>query len=209
MIAAPTVSLIAPRNGSTFNFGQKVTARYTCQEAANGPGLTGCSGDAPSGSLIDTTSTPGANTFTVTAVSADGAVTTDQVNYTVRPDNRFTIAHVKAHADGSVSFDVTVPGSGALQALESTPNVRGAAAGSRLVSPRGWFAFGTWTRRVAQSATIHVTVPPSARAVKLLKNRKASNPSRRSKVVIRLTVRYTPTGGLSRTVVVHGIAIVI
>ncbi len=54
VIAPPTITISSPREGRVFDFGQRVKALYSCQEALGGPGITDCSGDAASGSLIDT-----------------------------------------------------------------------------------------------------------------------------------------------------------
>jgi len=199
VIGNPTISLTSPRDGATFNFGQKVIARFSCQEAPGGPGLTDCDGDAGTGSPIDTT-TAGPQTFTVTAISADGAVVSQTVNYTVRPDNRFTISHVTGHANGSVDFRIKVPGPGRVAVLESAPTANLAAKGPVLTPGSGRFAFGQASVKVRAARTVHVTVTPSARGIGLVK-------SHHSTVLIRLAVVFTPTGGIGRKVSIGGVFI--
>ena len=97
----PTVSVTSPKEGQEFDFGQKVIARYTCKAATGAPALSDCSGDASNGGRIDT-STAGAQTFSVSGITADGSVVTQTIDYTVRPDNRITITHVKATRSGTV-----------------------------------------------------------------------------------------------------------
>jgi hypothetical protein len=78
----PLVTISSPTDGSHVAFGQRVAANYTCHEGASGPGLASCLGPAANGQPIDT-STPGAHTFKVTAVSLDGQSATKTISYTV------------------------------------------------------------------------------------------------------------------------------
>ena len=186
----PTVSVTSPKEGQKFNFGQKVSAHYTCTAAAGAPALSDCSGDASNGGRIDT-STAGAQTFSVSAITADGSVVTQTIDYTVRPDNRVTIAHVKATKSGTVSFSVKVPGKGKLSVLESAPTANLAAAS---LSPgKGRFAFAKLTRNVGSAETIKLKIKPGSKGAALIKNH-------HSAVVIRLAVAFTPKGGSARTI---------
>jgi hypothetical protein len=148
VIAPPTVSLGAPHNNSTYDFGKRVMTRFSCQEAPGGPGLVSCTGDVDDAGLNLNSGAPlptkvaGKHTFTVTAISYDGAVTTESVTYKVRPDNRFTVSHVSAGSAGSVSFRIKVPGPGKIRAraLSGGPTV---------------------TRKAGRAETVTVTVPSS------------------------------------------------
>lgn len=182
VIALPTVSVRSPTEGSTFNFGQRVIARYSCKEATGGPGLSDCSGDAPSGSPIDTTAV-GAQTFSVSAISADGGVTTQTIDYTVRPDNRFKLTKLKAQKGGSVSFAITLPGPGKLSVIERTGSKRLNATKLTLKRAR----------------TVRLTLGPGASGARLLKQN--------TKVSVRLKVQFTPTGGLPRTITTGAVRI--
>jgi hypothetical protein len=85
----------------------------------------------------------------VSAITADGSVVTQTIDYTVRPDNRITITHVKATRSGTVSFPVKVPGKGKLSVLESAPTANPAVG----LSPgKGRFAFAKLTRNVGSAA---------------------------------------------------------
>ena len=111
----PTVSVTNPKENAVYSFGQQVIAGYTCHDAFGAPGLSDCSGDADSGTAIDT-STDGANTFSVSAISNDGAITTQTIDYTVLPDNRFTVSKLTGHTGGQVTFKVKLPDVGKLTA---------------------------------------------------------------------------------------------
>jgi hypothetical protein len=173
----PTISAGSPKNGATFEFGQKVTARYACAEATNGPGLVDCSATDAAGNTIASgspldTKAAGAGTLTITATSADGLLVTDTINYTVRPDNRFTVAHVKRHGNGSLSFEVAVPGPGKLTALEKA----------------GGVTVASWSGHVPQKRTVRVTL-------------KQTTTSAVAKPVLKLA--FTPTRGKTRTETIH------
>jgi uncharacterized repeat protein (TIGR01451 family) len=199
VIADPAVSLSSPRDGSTFDFGQKVIARFSCQEAPNGPGLTDCDGDAANGAPIDT-STPGPQTFTVTAISADGAVVSQTVNYTVRPDNHFTISHLTGHSNGSLGFTVKVPGPGKLAVLESAPTANQASAKTVPTPGKGRFKFAAATVRVRRNGTLHLTIKADSRGLRLVKKHHTT-------VLVKLIAVFTPTGGLPRSASFGGIRI--
>ncbi|MGO9752282.1 MAG: spherulation-specific family 4 protein [Solirubrobacteraceae bacterium] len=83
---APLVSITTPASGGSYNQGQVVDASYTCSDGVDGPGLVtgagGCSGTVAQDAAINTASS-GTQTFTVTATSTDGQVTTHTVSYTV------------------------------------------------------------------------------------------------------------------------------
>jgi len=195
--ANPTVTLTSPKDGSTFDFGQKVIAHYSCAEGTLGPGLTACSGDADNGTPIDT-STAGPQTFSVSAISNDGAVVTTTVNYTVRPDNHFTVSVVKVHRDGSLGIAVKVPGPGKVAVLESAP-IANLAAVTHLPGPgKGRFAFGSTKLSVTDAGTFRLTVKPTRKGTQLVRKH-------HTKVLVRLEVLYTPTGGLGRLVSVGGV----
>jgi hypothetical protein len=186
----PTVSVTSPKEGQKFSFGQKVIARYSCKPAAGAPALSDCSGDASNGGRLDT-STAGAQTFSVSAITADGSVVTQTIDYTVRPDNRVTITKVKTTRSGRVSFSIKVPGPGKLSVLESAPTSNLATAA---LSPgKGRFAFAQVTRHVGAAGTLRLTIKPGSKGARLVKNH-------RSAVRIRLAVAYTPKGGLARSI---------
>jgi uncharacterized repeat protein (TIGR01451 family) len=191
VLAPPTISLQTPSNNATYDFGQRVITGFSCQEAANGPGLTGCTGNVDDSDTDLTTGSPlltsvaGPHTFTVTATSEDGQVVTDTVSYKVRPDNRFTVSRVKAHRNGSVTFKLKLPGPGKIQ-------VRELASGS---------TFGEKAVRLGRAGTITITVPPGRHGKALV----ASKPS---KLVIQAQITFTPKGGVARKLTIRDVRVI-
>ncbi len=81
-------------------------------------------------------------------MSDDGQVTTQTIDYTVRPNSRFTITGVKARKSGTVSLSLTLPGPGRVEVLETAPTANIAAALPPVGS--GGFAFGRLVRQSAR-----------------------------------------------------------
>ena len=184
----PTVSITAPTENAVYAFGQRVIAHFTCQDAAGAPGIAACSGDADSGTPIDTSS-EGANTFSVSAISADGAITTQTIDYVVLADNRFTVTKVTAHTDGSVTFTVRLPNPGTLVSTVT----------------RNGTTFGQTTTKIKSDLTSSITVKPNAAARKLLRaDAKAKRPKA---IVVKLSVSFTPLLGVKRTASVGSLKI--
>ena len=93
-----------------------MNTRFSCAESSDGPGLASCDDSTTARTLrggqgrLDT-STPGSHTYTVTALSRDGQRAVAAVRYTVvLPSNRFRVRHLNVHRNGTVAFDLTVPG---------------------------------------------------------------------------------------------------
>lgn len=80
--APPTISVLSPAPGHKYQPGQRVRARYTCQDGTNGPGIKSCVGTVRTGALINTQSL-GKLKFTVTATSKDGQTTSKTITYRV------------------------------------------------------------------------------------------------------------------------------
>ena len=85
--APPTATISAPAPGATYTLGQSVSARFSCAEGPDGPGLSSCTdsrGAHAAPSPLDT-STLGTHTYTVTAVSRDGQSSSASSTYSVVP----------------------------------------------------------------------------------------------------------------------------
>jgi hypothetical protein len=86
--APPSASISTPAAGGTYTMGQPVSTSFSCNEGAGGSGLSSCndSGGAKAASggagHLDT-STLGAHTYTVTAVSKGGLTGSASIDYTV------------------------------------------------------------------------------------------------------------------------------
>ncbi|MGO9885345.1 MAG: hypothetical protein ACLPV4_20310 [Solirubrobacteraceae bacterium] len=182
VLAAPTVSLNNPRNNAKYTYGEVATARYSCAQPGDPQGLTDCSAQDDLGNTVNSggrlnTRSPGAHTLSISATSSDGLVTTDNINYTVLPDNRFAVSNIKPLAGGALSFVLALPGPGKV-------NVREIAATGQTLA--------TTVTRVHRKRRFTVTVTP----------RSTAGPT-----TVTVEVAYTPTGGRKRTVVRHGIRV--
>ena len=122
VLAPPTVTVTRPTEHARYAFGQRVTVRYGCGQAYYTLGLSDCSAsddlgnEIASGGLLDTKA-PGAHQLYVSAASISGLVTTDTIDYTVLPDNRFVLSKLKARK-GVLSFTLKLPGAGRVTIAE-------------------------------------------------------------------------------------------
>jgi hypothetical protein len=129
------------------------------------------------------TKLPGSHTLTVSATSSDGLVTSQDINYTVLPDNRFTLTSVVTKANGTVSFLLALPGAGSVSVRE--------LAGRR--------TFGTYSGHISTARKLKVTIKPSPAGKRLLGGGHAQR--------ISIQVTFAPTGGVKRTVTRHGVRV--
>ncbi len=172
----PTVSVTTPKENAVYSFGQKVIASYTCADALGAPGLSACSGDSDNGTAIDTSS-DGANTFSISAISNDGAITTQTIDYTVLPDNRFTVSKLTGHTGGQVTLKVKLPDAGKLTATLL----------------RNGKTLGQTVRGSQSDGTQSVTIKPNAAFRKAIRTAlKAKHPK---PISLKLTVSFTPFFG--------------
>jgi uncharacterized repeat protein (TIGR01451 family) len=185
----PTITVSAPKNNAVFKFGQKVAARFSCADAANGPGITDCSATDNNGStiapggLIDTI-VAGPDTLTLSASSADGLIVTTSINYTVLPDNRIVVTDVKPFPSGKVTLDIKVPGKGKLTATVTAGRTK----------------FAIWSDQVNGAKTLHVTLKPGPAGKALLA-------AKAGKLTVKLKLTYTPKGGKAATTTIGGLKV--
>lgn len=100
----PVITLWSPLDGTRVAQGEVLFAGYDCFDPVPSSGLVSCTGNVPSGTLIDT-SVPGDYTFTVTATDGEGNLATAETDYSVlaNPDNDdFADATVLA-AEGTIT----------------------------------------------------------------------------------------------------------
>jgi hypothetical protein len=85
--APPTPTVTSPASGAVYVLGQSVSTRFTCRDSALGPGISSCtdSDGSTRGTGALPTSSLGAFTYSVTAVSKDGETSTTKVHYSVVP----------------------------------------------------------------------------------------------------------------------------
>ncbi|MDQ6778793.1 MAG: Ig-like domain-containing protein, partial [Actinomycetota bacterium] len=192
LVGPPTITITSPTNGASYKYGKIVHASYSCSDP-QGPGIALCTGPVANGSPINTRKA-GKHTFTVVAASKDGKTATQTVTYTVkRPDNDFTVSHIKISPDGTVSFDLKLPGPGIVDVLETAWKGNIVAGAASLLQPSpGRFVFARKHIDVSGAGTVHVVVKPGHRGRVLI-----AHP--RFPIVIRLWVSYTPTGGFKRS----------
>ncbi|MHB1571747.1 MAG: hypothetical protein ACYC0H_21440, partial [Solirubrobacteraceae bacterium] len=199
----PGITIQRPAEGATYTRGQRIAAQYSCAEGAEGPGLTGCSGSVASGAPFDTM-TPGAHTFSVTATSSDGQLTTVAVHYRVAlPSNRFTLSDPKLAASGAVSFVLTLPGSGQLAAVATAMTVgsRGSGGAGGRPGPARRVQVGSLHRRVIRSGRIRVVVAPGGAGRRLIADRPGSL------LWISVRITYRPTWGVARRLTISGLRV--
>ena len=187
VIPAPTVTVSGVKNGSRYRFGQAVAVNYTCAQPGLTDGITTCAASDDAGHNVRSggrlpTTTAGTHALTLQVVDALGDVVSDEVDYTVMPNNRFTINRVTKHAGGSLGFTLALPGPGAVAIKE--------LAGGKLISSK--------TVRAHAKAKLAETLRLGGAGRKLLSG---------GRMKVKLQVSYTPTGGTKSTVAKAGISL--
>jgi hypothetical protein len=123
VLANPTITVKGLKNGAKLKYGQKVRLSFSCSQPGDPTALAGCLASDDLGNSLNSggklvTTVPGRHTLDIQALTTFGNSVDDLINYTVLPDNRFTLSSVKASAGGGLSFTVKVPGAGKLLAAE-------------------------------------------------------------------------------------------
>lgn len=195
--AAPSAQISSPVSGATYTRGQLVLAGYRCQEGLFGPGLASCTGTVAAGAPI-ATSVPGQHRFTVIAISTDGQSSARTVTYTaLLPNNHFRVSHVETYRDGTITFDLTAPGPGTIDVLETAWSDNLAHSAVVLQPAANRFVYARKHANIRGGA-VHVRVRPNARGHRLVHHHTY-------RVVLRLWVTYTPTGGEYRSIGFYGL----
>ena len=190
-LSPPSVRISSPASGARYSHGQVVRAGYACQDGAGGPGIASCTGPVPSGRPIDTT-TVGRHTFTVTATSKDGQTATSSITYTVQaPNNQFTVSHIKTHRNGTITFNVKIPGPGAIDALETAWKNNLASAAVLLQPAARRFVIARHHTTAHDATTLKLRVTPNKHGNRLVRHHTY-------RVTLRLWVSYTPNNGRFR-----------
>ncbi len=197
--ARPSAIITTPAGGAVYAFGQSVKTGFSCADGAGGPGIASCvdQGGRSSGAQLDTT-TAGRHTLTVTATSRDAQSAAASVTYTVLPDNRLHVAAIQARRNGTVSFAVTVPGPGQIDAVVGAPNGKRARAAISSKPAANRFTFGRGRRTARRAGKLRMTVRLNKRGQRFVAHT-------RHRVTLRLSVSYTPIGGRSRSLVFNGV----
>ena len=189
--APPSVTVSSPASGTQYARGQVVPAAYACQDGTGGPGIAACTGPVANGQSIDTT-TVGHHTFTVTATSKDGQTTNNTTTYAVQaPNNQFTVSHIKTHRNGTITFNVKVPGPGAIDVLETAWKDNLASAAVLLQPAARRFVIARAHKTAPDATTLKLRVTPNKHGKRLVRHHGY-------RVTLRLWVSYTPTGGRFR-----------
>jgi hypothetical protein len=193
VLEAPTVGTVTGiKNKATYSFGQVVRPKYSCAQPDDPAALSDCSATDDLGNTIASgaklnTTTPGAHMLSVTATNSVGLSTTDDFNYRVLPDSRFTINNVSPKRRGALGFVLGLPGPGTVKVIELGPK---------------HVVVGTETVKVTQKRKLKVDLKPTKAGTKLLTPVKGAPPV---KLGVKLNVSFTPKGGVKRTVTHGGI----
>ena len=197
VMAPPIARISTPADNRTFSRGQNVATSFRCVEGAGGPGIKSCedsNGARGTRGHLDTARL-GTFAYTVRATSSDGLTTTATIHYNVLPANtHFRVTHLKIRRTGVATFDVTVPGAGIVNVMESAwkhdeqPRAVGAAASVLLQPLPGRFVFTRAHLAARTGGTFHVRVAPNQRGKRLVAHH-------RHPVKIRLWVTFAPPNG--------------
>jgi hypothetical protein len=193
----PSTSIATPAHNPNYTLGQFVRATYSCQEGSYGPGLESCVGTVADGAPLNTATT-GKHEFKVTATSTDGQTSTQTVSYTVLPSNHFAVSNVNPHPNGTTDLLVTVPAEGTLDAMETAWDDNLAHAANLLQPAPRRFVIARKHLTVSRAAKIQLLVTLNPPGKKLLRHH-------RYRVVFRLWISYTPTGGQQRDIGIRGL----
>ena len=138
----------------------------------------------------------GIDSFTYTMAYAGSAsqaltATIADTHTVVLPNNRFTVTHIKVSKNGTLTFQVKVPGPGAVQVLEAARENNRAQSAGQLPAALRRFAVARGHKSAHERGTLRFKVTPDAKGRHLIAHHTYP-------VVLRLWVSFTPTGGTER-----------
>jgi hypothetical protein len=121
-----------------------------------------------------------------------GQTSTSTVAYTVKaPNNHFTVSHIKTHRNGSVTFNVKLPGPGTIDVLETAWKNNLATTAVLLQPAARRFVIARHHKTAPDATTLKLRVTPNKTGEQLVRHHTY-------RVTLRLWVSYTPTGGRFR-----------
>jgi hypothetical protein len=169
----PRATIASPLSGATYVMNQSVPSSFGCTEGTGGPGISSCvdSDGSSSPGTLDTSS-PGINTYSVTARSADGLTSTTSVNYNVigPPTAQFNLPlsgnYVELGASVSVGFGCSeYPGGpGIASCVDSNGSASPGTLNASSVGPHTYSVTATSADGLSSTKTFTYTVaaPPTA-----------------------------------------------
>jgi hypothetical protein len=130
-----------------------------------------------------------------------GAAVARIVTVTLR--NPFVVRHIHVERDGDVRFDVTVPGPGQINVMESAWKANELLEHAVLLGPApGRFIFTRKYLVAERKGIIHVTLRPNTSGLRLVARHRGGT------LRIRLWVTYQGDGGTPHTVGYYGLVVV-
>jgi hypothetical protein len=155
-------------------------------------------------------------TLAITFTPRDGQPTTQMVTVKLTratPSNKFSVSHIKARPNGTVSFQVKLPGPGQIDVIESAWKSNIATIASKAILAKiatvrlgpalGRFIFARTHLNPKTRATLQITVKPNDRGQHLVTHHQGGA------LRIRLWVTYQPTSGRPHTVGYYGLLIIL
>ena len=128
----------------------------------------------------------------MTATSTDGQTATARITYTVElPNNHFNVSRIKTHRNGSITFNVTIPGPGTIDVLETAWKNNLARAAVLLQPAARRFVIARDRKAASNATTLKLRVTPNKHGKRLVRHHTY-------RVTLRLWVSYTPAGGSFR-----------
>ncbi len=108
------------------------------------------------------------------------------------PNNHFKVSHITTHRSGAITFMVKVPGRGTVDVLATAWKNNLARTAVRLRPAPHRFVYGRRHATARRATTLHLRLTPNASGRRLVRHHTY-------RIVLRLWVSYTPTGGRFRS----------